>query len=174
MTTIEASNHADHGTSGYASLRPVTLEDLSALEVLEKEVFDDLAYSMDLLRVFYNLFRTTWYVADHDGDLAGYELVGLSPDNKDGWLLGLAVSSRHRRQRLGNKLMGRALTSMMDFGVRDAFLTVRPDNDAARRIYHAFQFEQIGDPVPNYYGNGEPRDVLHRSLEEHPYSEGDR
>lgn len=169
MTTIEAFNHADRGTSEYAPLRLVTLEDLPALEVLEKEVFHDLAYSMDLLRVFFNLFRTTWYVAERDGDLAGYELVGLSPDNSDGWLLGLAVSSRHRRRRLGNKLMDRALASMMEYRVADAYLTVRPDNDAARRIYHAFEFEQLGDPVPNYYGNGEARDVLHRSLKEHPH-----
>lgn len=65
--------------------------------------------------------------------------------------------------------MGRALASMMEHNVSDAYLTVRPGNDAARRIYHSFDFTQQGGAVPDYYGNGEPRDVLHRSLKLNPY-----
>lgn len=167
MTTIEASNLADPSSS-YAPLRLVALKDLPILAILEKEVFDDLAYSVDLLRVFFNLFQSTWYVAERDGDLAGYALVGLSPDNRDGWLLGLAVSDRHRGRKLGSTLMGRALTSMMEYDACDAYLTVRPGNDAARSIYRDFEFEHV-EQVPNYYWNGEPRDVLHRSLKKNPY-----
>lgn len=169
MATIEALGPADRGTVEYAPLRRVTEKDLPALKVLEKEIFLDLAYSMDLLRTFYNLFRATWYVADHAGDLAGYALVGLSSDNSDGWVLGLAVSGRHRGRGLGGKLMGRALASMMEHNVSDAYLTVRPGNDAARHIYHSFDFTQQGAAVPDYYGNGEPRDVLHRSLKLNPH-----
>lgn len=169
MTTKEAHNPADHGMIGYAPLRLVTEQDLPVLKVMEKEVFRDLAYSMDLLRTFYNLFRQTWYVADHDGELAGYALVGLSSDNKDGWLLGLAVSGSHRGRGLGQKLMARGLTSMMDYEVSDAYLTVRPDNAAARNIYNSFGFHQQGEAVQDYYGNGEARDVLHRSLKKNPY-----
>jgi len=168
VTTVEAYNHADRNSSGHTPLRPVTLEDLPVLAILEKEVFHDLAYSVDTLRVFYNLFQDTWYVADYDGDLAGYELVGLNPKNSHGWLLGLAVSGRYRGRGLGGILMGQALASMMDYEVTDAYLTVRPGNAAARRIYDAFEFEHV-EQVPNYYWNNEPRDVLHRSLEENPY-----
>jgi [ribosomal protein S18]-alanine N-acetyltransferase len=169
VVIIETFNHTAGGAADYARLRLVALEDLRPLEILEKEVFHDLAYSMDLLRTFYNLYRTTWHVADHDGDLAGYALVGLSADSSDGWLLGLAVSSRYRRQGLGGKLMRRAMDSMMAYNVSDAYLTVRPDNDAAHRMYDEHGFVLHGEAVPDYYGNGEPREVLHRSLRSNPY-----
>lgn len=174
MAAMGIPRSGKRGTSDYAVLRPVTIEDLPTLSILEKEVFSDLAYSTDQLRVFFNLFRATWYVADRDGELAGYSLVGLSSDHSDGWILGLAVGDRHRGQRLGEKLMHQALSSMMIYDVTDAHVTVRPDNAAARHVYGAFGFEQRGEAVNKYYGNGEPRDVLHRSLKENPYPIGNQ
>lgn len=169
MTTTEASHPADHNAAGNAPLRRVALQDLPKLETLDKEVFGDLAYSMSLLRTFFGLFQTTWHVADHAGDLAGYALVGLSSTNREGWLLGLAVHHRHRGLGLGRKLMSRAMASMMEHKVDDAYLTIRPDNHTAHSIYHSFDFRQLGEEVPDYYGNGEPRAVLHRSLKMNPY-----
>jgi [ribosomal protein S18]-alanine N-acetyltransferase len=171
MTTIvESFESADHDAAADTPLRFVTEADLPALAILEKEIFGDLAYSSHLLRTFYSLFRTTWYVAEHHHALAGYALVGLSSDCRDGWLMGLAVHDRYQGRGLGRRLMDRALTSMMEYGVADAYLTVRPDNPAARHIYHSFAFAQQGETVPDYYGNGEPRDLLHRSLKTNPYA----
>lgn len=166
---IEMSNNTDSGAADRVRLRLVALEDLPALAILDKEIFRDLAYSMHLLRTFYELCRSTWYVADHNGDLAGYALVGLSAYSRDGWLLGLAVGNRYRGRGLGGELMSRALLTMMEHDVINAYLTVRPQNDTARRIYDKFEFVQHGETVPDYYGNGEPRAVLHRSLQANPY-----
>lgn len=145
-------------------MRLVEEEDLPALETLDKEVFADLAYSMHYLRIFYNLFRKTWWVVDRDGDLTGYALAGLNSDNSEAWLLGLAVRPRHQGTGLGRKLMEHAVTAMRMAGVADCFITVRPDNAAAFRLYQEFGFTQVGDEVENYYGNGERRKVLYRSF----------
>jgi ribosomal-protein-alanine N-acetyltransferase len=170
MTTIIKSfESADHDAIASTPLRLVTEADLPALAIIEKEIFGDLAYSSHLLRTFYSLFRTTWYVAGHHHAPAGYALVGLSSDSGEGWLMGLAVRERYQGRGLGRRLMDRALTSMMECGVADAYLTVRPGNAAARRLYHSFAFAQQGETVPDYYGNGEPRDMLHRSLVADPH-----
>jgi ribosomal-protein-alanine N-acetyltransferase len=168
VTTIEALNSAGRRKADSARLRPVVLDDLPAVERLEKEVFLDLAYSMPYLRSLYDLFSSTWFVADDNGELAGYAVVGISSDKRTSWLLGLAVSDRYRRQGLGGRLMGKTLQTMMDADITDAFLTVRPHNDPARRIYHNFEFTLLRTER-NYYGNNEPREILHRSLTDNPY-----
>jgi len=172
VTTTGAYKSTNRSTNEYASLRRVLFEDLRALESLEKEVFLDLAYSRPYLRSLYDMFRTTWYVADHDGDLAGYALVGLASNKTDAWLQALAVGNRHQRQGLGSKLMDKALITMMEAGVTDAYLTVDPRNEAASRIYERFEFTLVREE-DDYYGNGEMRYVMHRSLEDNPYDGAD-
>jgi ribosomal-protein-alanine N-acetyltransferase len=151
------------------SLRLVTEVDLPGLEVLDKEVFEDLSYSMHYLRTFFNLFRTTWYVADCGDELGGYALVGPSSDKTGAWLLGLAVSGRHQGRGLGSALMTKAMEVIVASHVPSAYITVRPDNAAAYHLYQKFGFRQLGEEHENYYGNGERRKVLQRSMVSDPY-----
>ncbi|MEZ0113201.1 ribosomal-protein-alanine N-acetyltransferase [Catenulispora sp. EB89] len=170
MTTNSATHSSvDPRTSGNVRLRPVAEDDLAALEVLDKEVFKDVAYSMVYLKSLYVLFRRTWWVAEYEGDLTGYALVCPNSDNTEAWLMGLAVSERDQGKGVGRQLMQRALELMMEAHVSDAYITVRPDNQAAYRLYQRFGFAQQGDEQPDYYGTGEPRKVLHRSLVKNPY-----
>lgn len=170
MTTIHvASSQADAETPSSGVLRLVSEDDLLGLEVLDKEVFADLAYSMHYLRTFFNLFRSTWYVADCGGELGGYALVGPSSDGTGAWLLGLAVRSRHQGRGLGRELMTKAMEVFAASRVPDAYITVRPDNAAAYRLYQKFGFHQMGEEHEDYYGNGERRKVLRRSMVSDPY-----
>ena len=165
MTTIEAPDAADSDTSDRGPTpRLVRKRDFPALEVLDKEVFGELAYSMHLLRTFYNLFRKSWYVVDREGELAGYALVGPGFGTGESWLLGLAVSGRHQGHNLGNLLMDQAVKVMIDSGLPHGYITVRPENEAAKHLYRKFGFSQVGAEEPNYYGNGESREVLHRDF----------
>jgi len=154
----------ERALAGIITLRLVAEDDLDALEELDKEVFQDLAYSKHYLRTFYNLFRKTWYVIERDGDLAGYALIGPDSDNSEAWLLGLAVRARHQGHGLGRVLMDKAVSVMTDHGVTDGYITVRPDNEAAFHLYKSFDFAQDGDEREDYYGNGERRKVMHRSF----------
>src|ERR1041384_4201521 len=127
-------------SAGEGLIRLASEKDLVALETLDKEVFADLAYSMHYLRTFFNLFRGSWWVADHSNDLAGYALVGLDSHNSEAWLLGLAVSARHQGKGLGKRLMDHAMAVMHEAGVNDGYITVRPDNAAAYHLYQSFGF----------------------------------
>lgn len=162
--TADPQQHADRRTDKSESsvLRLVTEDDLHDLEILDKEVFKDLAYEGHYLRILYNLFRTTWWVFECEGDLAGYALVGVSSDKSEAWLLGLAVSDPHQNKGIGRQLMERAVKVMVDSGVAIGKITVRPDNAAAYHLYRRFDFTQDGEERENYYLNGERRKVLHR------------
>ena len=145
-------------------LRLVEKEDLAALELLDREVFGNVSYSLMYLTSLYLLFQKSWCVAEYDGDLAGYALVCPNSDNSEVWLMGLAVSGSYQGRGLGRALMARAMELMMDSRASDAYITVRPDNKAARHLYEAFEFTPQGSQRDNFYGNGEPLQVLHRSL----------
>lgn len=150
-------------------LRPATVTDLKALASLDKAVFNDVAYSLVDLTSLYLVFRKTWCVAEHKGKLAGYALVCPDSDNSEVWLMGLAVNDTYRGRGLGRTLMTRAMNLMMKSGASDAYITVRPDNEAARYLYEEFEFAPEGGEHENFYGNGEPRLVYHRSLVKNPY-----
>lgn len=156
------------GQGGPCTLRLVAEGDLRMLEALDKEVFQDLAYSMAYLRSMFDLFRKTWYVAERDGTIAGHVLIAPNRDNTEAWLAALAVSPGHRERGVGHKLMRKALETCGEVGVCDVYITVRPHNDAAYQLYREFGFVQDGEERADYYGNSEPRKVLHRSLGDNP------
>ncbi|WP_194896615.1 GNAT family N-acetyltransferase [Catenulispora pinisilvae] len=144
-------------------------KDLAALELLDREVFDDAGHPLMYLTSLYLLFQQSWYVAEYDGDLAGYTLVCPNSDNSEVWLMGLAVSSEYQGKGIGRLLMDKAMELMMASGASDAYITVRPDNKAARHLYEAFEFTAEGEVRDNFYGNGDPYQVLQRSLVTDPY-----
>jgi [ribosomal protein S18]-alanine N-acetyltransferase len=146
------------------AIRIAEERDLAALAVLDEEVFADVAYSRAYLRTLFDLFNETWYVAEDGGKLAGYSLVGFNPRNTQARLIGLAVASQYRGTGLGRRLMVEAEAAMVEHKVYDGYITVRPDNDAAKHLYDSFGFKQEGEEREDYYGNGEPRQMLHRSF----------
>jgi ribosomal-protein-alanine N-acetyltransferase len=174
VTTIPEAllRPVDTATCNKVVVRPASEEDLPAVEKLDEDVFGDVALSLMVLKFLYLPFRKTWHVVECDGVLAGYALVCPDSDNSEAWLMGLAVSGDHQGRGLGRQLMKQAMVSMMKAGANDAYITVRPDNEAAYHLYQQFGFTQKGEEKPNFWHNGEPRKVLHRSLVTHPYIEG--
>ena len=69
-------------------------------------------------------------------------------------VLDLAVSVDVRRQGFGSTLLRQALLHEQRRGAQTAFLEVREDNDAARRLYESLGFKQNGSR-PGYYSDGE-------------------
>lgn len=56
-TTVHQAN--EHGQSGDAHFRPIAEDDLAALEIVDKEVFKDMAFSMVYLKPRYVLSHRT-------------------------------------------------------------------------------------------------------------------
>ena len=65
-------------------------------------------------------------------------------------LLLIAVAPARREGGIGRMLMDAVVTDAMRRGASEVFLEVRENNAAARRLYHAAGFVEIG-ARPNYY-----------------------
>jgi [ribosomal protein S18]-alanine N-acetyltransferase len=84
-------------------------------------------------------------------DPAGLGLAqGLGEDSE---ILSLGVAPDHRRHGIGSALLGAIAADAGRRGARRLFLEVAADNTAARALYGAFGFLQVGRRR-NYYRRG--------------------
>ncbi len=81
-------------------------------------------------------------VAERRGVVAGYVVAHSAAD--EGEILNLGVAAAHRRHGIGRELVERALAELTARGVRTVYLEVRASNAAARRLYEALGFAEVG------------------------------
>jgi ribosomal-protein-alanine N-acetyltransferase len=100
-----------------------------------------------------------------DGRVVGYVVADVVPNHGAGigHVKDLAVAEACRGERVGTRLLARALRAMADEGAGSVKLEVRRSNDAGRALYEAFDFERRGT-VPRYYDNGEDALVMVRKF----------
>lgn len=123
---------------------PMTRGHVDRLMRYENEMFGTEAWSADAYREEIADVRSRHYLAavDGEGELlawAGVRVVGDSAE-----VLTVGVIPAARRRGIGRRLLRALLTEASARGAREAFLEVRVDNLAARRLYAADGFAQVG------------------------------
>lgn len=78
-------------------------------------------------------------------------------------ILNVAVHPKHRRHGIGALLLHEALREARDLHTEAVTLEVRRGNTAARRLYAALHFEEVG-VRRNYYGSGEDALIMRLAL----------
>ena len=89
---------------------------------------------------------------------AGISFVRLAGGEAE--VLALAVAPDHRRQGIGRQLIEAAARDCSVAGVEKLFLEVAVPNDAARALYAASGFRQVGQRPGYYHGVGIAVDAL--------------
>ena len=84
----------------------------------------------------------TFLVAETAEGVSGY-LVAIDAAD-EGEILNLAVAPGGRRQGVGRALVAEALERLAERGVHQAYLEVRESNAAARTLYAAHGFREVG------------------------------
>jgi len=128
-------------------LRRATLADVDAIMLLETRIFENDAWSTEMM-------------ARDVGDPGCYYLVAFPPDSPDhivayGGLQAaqraiesdiqtIAVTEEARGQGLGRVLMLSLITEARKRGARETFLEVRADNPGAQHLYRSLGFEDLG------------------------------
>ena len=134
------------------TIRTVRDEDGDQIVMLEAELFGTDAWSEDLVRDELTARHRSYFVAvDEDDAVVGY--AGLYAVGTEADVQTIAVIPEMRGQGLGAQLLQTLFTRSAQLGVRQLFLEVRADNEAARRLYARFGFEAIGER-PGYYQPG--------------------
>ena len=121
-------------------LRPMILRDLPEILAIEKSAYEfpwSIGIFSDCLRVGYPC-----WVYEVDGEILGYTVVSVAADECH--ILNLCVRPDHHRRGIGKLLLAGVDDTARRLSARQIFLEVRPSNQAALNLYHAFGYNQIG------------------------------
>lgn len=150
---------------GAVTLRDGRPGDLDALERLENLVFDGDRLSRRSLRHFLRARSTAAPVAERDGALAGYAMVGFRAGSRLGRLFSLAVDPGHGRLGVGRALVRACEDRARARGCTAVRLEVRADNAGAVALYRAADYRQFGT-LEDYYEDGGAALRFERALTE--------
>ena len=145
------------------SLRPASVADLPDISALERHCYADpwphTAFTAlpDNPRVFFMVARR-----GREARLAGYAVAWYVLD--EGELANLAVAEGDRRQGIGRVLLEAVISDATARRVRELYLEVRQSNIAARHLYAAHEFEEVGRRKRYYRSPVEDALILRRTL----------
>ena len=95
------------------------------------------------------------WVAHRDSVLVGYGVVMIAAG--EAHLLNLSVAGKWQRRGIGTELTRFFLKLARDYGAEKIYLEVRPSNAAARALYAAHGFAEVG-VRRDYYPAGQARE----------------
>ena len=120
---------------------------------------------VDMLpNLFFAHFRDTSFVAERDGELAGFLAGFLSQsDPEAAYVHFVGVSPEERGSGLGRALYQRFFEVARGHGRRTVSCVTSPANAGSLEFHQAIGFE-LSPPQAGYDGPGEDRVVMTRSL----------
>ena len=131
------------------TLRRATAADLDAVVAIERVSFSDPPWSRASFASLLGDARVRFTVAS-DRAIAGYVVTWVVAD--EGELANLAVAPDRRRLGIGRRLLDHAIAEALAAGARSLYLEVRESNLAARTLYGARGFAEVGRRR-SYYRN---------------------
>lgn len=148
-------------------LRPYQPTDFPTLYAIEEACFQPpIRYSrVYLQRLIARRDSTTW-VAEADGEIAGFTIVEWSDDPAAGriaYIQTIEVAPTFRRRGVASELLRRAEESARAARANLLWLHVESTNEAAIRLYHAHGFAKQGSE-PHYYARGRNAEIYSKSL----------
>lgn len=144
-------------------IRPMTKDDLASVLVIESDLFPIDAWTKELflgeLAEVSNSRDVA--VAIIDTEVVGY--ASFRYVGKQGDVNTVAVSSVQQGKGIGTALMDWLESQAALRNVREVFLEVRSDNEAAMKMYASRGYERI-DVRRNYYGNAIDANIMRKRV----------
>ncbi len=138
-STILSIDRAPERVDGDANVRPMIDRDHAAVIRLHDGLFPGTHYTGEQL-VEGISGHDVLLVAVLDGEVVGYAAAELQPDGS-GYLDFVGVDPDRRGVHLGDALVRSACRALLERGASHVHLTVREDNEAARRLYDGLGFQ---------------------------------
>ena len=141
-------------------IRDMTVNDMDAVAAIERTAFAD-PWSAGAFADLWRQPHARMLVAEGGAPpvLVGYCVVLRMADEAE--VANIALASGHRQRGIGRLLLHEALARCDAEGVRATFLEVRDSNAAARALYAALGFREVGRR-PRYYRHPEEDALLLR------------
>ena len=148
----------------YRFYQPGDFAQLYAIEELcfQPPVRFSRAYIRELTK---SADATTW-VAENDGQLAGFAIVDFTPaaGAHIAYIQTIEVAPNYRRRGIASELLRRIEDSTRDAGARTIWLHVAEGNAAAIHLYQTHDYLPQGR-AENYYASGIAALIYGKSLE---------
>jgi ribosomal-protein-alanine N-acetyltransferase len=144
-----------------AAIVAMTAAHVDALMPYERDMFGTEAWTASSYLTELADRRSRFYLAAEDGDatLLGWAGVMVVADSAE--ILTVGVIDAARRRGIARALLAALLAEAVRRGAVEAFLEVRVDNAAARALYAADGFVEVGRR-PGYYDGGRVDAVVMR------------
>jgi ribosomal protein S18 acetylase RimI-like enzyme len=133
-----------------------TLNDIDKILEVEKnivgtKIYSGLTGSEDTIK---ELNENVYYLIEIDGKVVGNTSY-QEKDKNHVYISGLAVAKEFQGKGIGKASMKILLEQLKEYKLID--LVTHPENKGAINLYKSLGFEQIGQAIPNYFDDGEPR-----------------
>ncbi len=144
-------------------IRAMTSADVPAVKVIEDDLFPIDAWTEslflgELAEVSQSREVAVAVISDAIVGYASFRYVG-----KQGDVNTVAVSRAHQGKGIGTILMDWLEDQAAQHGVREIFLEVRSDNEAAIAMYQSREYERI-DIRRNYYANAIDANIMRKKV----------
>ena len=135
------------------TIRPASLDDLDALDSLEKKVFSSDRLSRRSLRDYIKSEKVRLLVLETSAGLAGYALVAFRKGSDLARLYSIAVDPALRRKGMGQSLLDACEKAARERSCRGLRLEVHIDNTAAIDLYERNGYRRFAK-LEDYYEDG--------------------
>lgn len=123
-------------------IRPAESGDVGAIAEIEQASFGDPWARRLFVEAMHSPVVHLAVAEAPDGRVVGYCVLRVAADEAE--ILNVAVAPERRRAGLGALLVAWSVEEAGARGATALYLEVRPSNTAARRLYEAFGFAEIG------------------------------
>ncbi len=142
-------------------IRRCKYEDILSVAELEKLSFKGECWGFGTLASAFENSQYSMFVAEEDGEIAGYGCISVSYENCD--LENVLVAEEYRRSGVGRRILNELLQEAKSRGAENMFLEVRVSNSPAMRLYLSAGFVGVY-ARSRYYSDGEDCLVMKKSL----------
>ncbi len=137
----------------------ITIEDLSLrfldrLYEIEKQCFDEEAFSKQQIAYLIRDYNSIGLVARLDNEIVGFAIAGIEVrrNARFGHILTVDVAPAYRRKGIAKKLLTQIEDLFKQKDVRECRLEVREKNTAALSLYEKLGYKKVGR-LEKYYGD---------------------
>ena len=136
-----------------AVLEDASSKDSDRLYEIEKECFNEEAFTKEQISQLLDDYNTVSLIARVQNEIAGFVIgmIHIERSALRGHVLTIDVGSVYRRKGIGTLLMDEIESIFRKKGVKALFLEVREDNTSAINLYLKLGYKIMGK-LDNYYG----------------------
>jgi ribosomal protein S18 acetylase RimI-like enzyme len=137
-------------------LKRATMEDIPSILEVEKCLAGTKIYSAltDKDEVIKEVENSTFYLIEKGSEVVGDTSYKIKGKNH-AYISGLGIIPKFQGQGIARQTMKMILEELKNVKIID--LVTHPENEKAISLYKSFGFEQTGEPMENYFDDGEPR-----------------